>query len=30
MTIRDAYGDWDRQPLTADSPRMIYVCQPRA
>ena len=29
LTIRDAYGDWDRQPLTADSPRMIYVCQPR-
>lgn len=30
LAVRDAYGDWDRQPLTADSPRMIYVCQPRA
>lgn len=29
FSIRDAYGDWDRQPLTATSPRMIYVCQPR-
>jgi hypothetical protein len=27
FTIRDAYGDWDRRPLAADSPRMIYVCQ---
>jgi SAM-dependent methyltransferase len=29
LAIRDAYGDWDRQPLTATSPRMIFVCQPR-
>jgi SAM-dependent methyltransferase len=27
FSIRDAYGDWDRQPLTGNSPRMIYVCQ---
>lgn len=30
LSIRDAYGDWDRQPLTNASPRMIYVCQLRA
>lgn len=29
LAIRDVYGDWDRQPLTAASPRMIYVCRPR-
>lgn len=29
LAIRDAYGDWDRRPLTAASPRMIYVCQVR-
>ncbi len=29
LAIRDAYGDWDRRPLTGDSPRMIYVCRPR-
>jgi SAM-dependent methyltransferase len=29
LAIRDAYGDWDRRPLTGDSPRMIYVCQLR-
>lgn len=29
LAIRDAYGDWDQRPLTNDSPRMIYVCQPR-
>ena len=29
LAIRDAYGDWDRQPLAATSPRMIYVCQRR-
>lgn len=29
LAIRDAYGDWDRRPLAGDSPRMIYVCQPR-
>jgi ubiquinone/menaquinone biosynthesis C-methylase UbiE len=26
LAIRDAYGDWDRQPLSGASPRMIYVC----
>jgi SAM-dependent methyltransferase len=26
FAIRDAYGDWDRSPLTNASPRMIYVC----
>lgn len=26
FAIRDAYGDWDRTPLSNDSPRMIYVC----
>ena len=30
LTIRDAYGDWDHQPLTNASPRMIYVCRLRA
>ena len=29
LAIRVAYGDWDRWPLTAESPRMIYVCQLR-
>lgn len=29
FAIRDAYGDWDRQPLAATSPRMIYVCRLR-
>lgn len=29
LAIRDAYGDWDRQPLTGASPRMIYVCRLR-
>ena len=29
LTIRDAYGDWDRRPLTGESPRMIYVCRLR-
>jgi ubiquinone/menaquinone biosynthesis C-methylase UbiE len=29
FTIREAYGDWDRQPLTSQSPRMIYVCRLR-
>jgi SAM-dependent methyltransferase len=29
LVIRDAYGDWDRQPLSSTSPRMIYVCQPQ-
>jgi SAM-dependent methyltransferase len=29
LTIRNAYGDWDHQPLTNTSPRMIYVCQLR-
>jgi SAM-dependent methyltransferase len=30
LAIRDAYGDWDRRPLAADSPRMIYVCAARS
>jgi SAM-dependent methyltransferase len=30
LAIRDAYGDWDRQPLRGNSPRMIYVCQLRS
>jgi SAM-dependent methyltransferase len=29
FAIRDAYGDWDLQPLASHSPRMIYVCRPR-
>ena len=29
LAIRDAYGDWDRRPLTGESPRMIYACQLR-
>jgi SAM-dependent methyltransferase len=29
LAVRDAYGDWDRQPLTDSSPRMIYVCRLR-
>jgi SAM-dependent methyltransferase len=29
FAIRDAFGDWDRQPLSSASPRMIYVCQRR-
>jgi SAM-dependent methyltransferase len=29
LAIRHAYGDWDRRPLTNNSPRMIYVCHPR-
>jgi SAM-dependent methyltransferase len=29
LDIRDAYGDWDRSPLTGTSPRMIYVCRVR-
>jgi SAM-dependent methyltransferase len=28
LAIRDAFGDWDRRPLSGDSPRMIYVCRP--
>lgn len=27
FAIRDAYGDWDRQPLTNAAPWMIHVCQ---
>jgi SAM-dependent methyltransferase len=30
LAVHDAYGDWDKQPLAADSPRMIYVCRPRS
>ena len=26
LTIRAAYGDWDRRPLGNEGPRMIYVC----
>lgn len=29
LAIRDAYGDWDRRPLTGQGPRMIYVCRAR-
>jgi SAM-dependent methyltransferase len=29
FAVRDAYGDWDLQPLSGASPRMIYVCQLR-
>lgn len=29
LAIAAAYGDWDRRPLAADSPRMIYVCRLR-
>jgi SAM-dependent methyltransferase len=29
FTVRDAFGDWDRQPMTGSSPRMIYVCARR-
>jgi hypothetical protein len=29
LAIRDAFGDWDRRPLSGDNPRMIYVCRPR-
>jgi SAM-dependent methyltransferase len=29
LAIREVYGDWDRQPLSGESPRMIYVCQVR-
>ena len=28
--IHMVYGDWQQNPLTADSPAMIYVCQRRA
>lgn len=27
FTVTDRYGDWDRSPLTNDSPRMIFVCR---
>jgi ubiquinone/menaquinone biosynthesis C-methylase UbiE len=27
--IRDCYGNWGQEPLTAASPYMIYVCQKR-
>lgn len=26
LAVREVYGDWDRSPLTGNSPRMIYVC----
>jgi hypothetical protein len=25
--IRTVYGDWQGNPLTAESPAMIYVCE---
>jgi SAM-dependent methyltransferase len=28
--IRTVYGDWQQNPLTADSPAMIYVCERRS
>ena len=28
--IRTVYGDWQQNPLTADLPAMIYVCERRA
>jgi SAM-dependent methyltransferase len=28
--IHTVYGNWQQEPLTADSPAMIYVCQKRA
>lgn len=30
LAIEHAYGDWDRRPLSSDSPRMIYVCRLRS
>jgi len=27
LRIRACYGDWRQEPLTADSPAMIYVCE---
>ena len=27
--IRECYGNWQQDPLTAASPAMIYVCQRR-
>jgi hypothetical protein len=27
--IHACYGNWQQEPLTADSPAMIYVCQKR-
>jgi SAM-dependent methyltransferase len=29
LKIHTCYGDWGQNPLTADSPAMIYVCQRR-
>lgn len=29
LQIRTCYGNWQREPLTASSPAMIYVCQKR-
>lgn len=29
FSIRATYGDWQGNPLAADSPEMIFVCQPR-
>lgn len=29
LSIRECYGSWAQEPLTADSPAMIYVCEHR-
>jgi len=29
LQIRTVYGDWQQNPLTAESPAMIYVCERR-
>lgn len=29
LKIHTCYGDWQQNPLTADSPAMIYICQKR-
>jgi SAM-dependent methyltransferase len=29
LKVRECYGDWQQNPLTATSPSMIYVCQKR-
>jgi SAM-dependent methyltransferase len=29
LQVRACYGSWQQEPLTADSPSMIYVCQKR-
>ena len=27
LASESLYGDWDRSPLTAESPEMIFVCR---